>query len=53
MCTAAYTLCVMMQSQASPLHYAAKTVDVSVVEYLIKCGADVNAVVIVSWFVIC
>ena len=47
---AAYTFCIMIQSQASSLHYAAQTGDISVVEYLIKCGADVNAVLIVSCF---
>lgn len=34
----------MIQSQASPLLYAAKMGNASTVECLIKCGADVNAV---------
>ena len=40
----AYTSCFIIQSQASALHYASNANHVSVVECLIKGGADVNAV---------
>ena len=39
------------QDQWTPLHIAAQEGNDSLVESLIKCGANVNAVEIVSYFV--
>ena len=39
------------KDQWTPLHIAAQEGNDSLVESLIKCGADVNAVEIVSYFV--
>ena len=42
----------MLQLQATPLHYAAENGRDSVLEYLITSGADVNAVDNVSCFIV-
>ena len=38
------SVCVTVQDHITPLHYAARHASSSLVESLIKCGANVNAV---------
>ena len=42
---------ITIQDQGTPLHIASKIGHSSIVEVLIKAGADVNAVAVVSCFV--